>query len=684
MVSSGLAQTSQRAKSPPPPPLRSDFSPLVCPTRLGHAEPRTPMSDGLGRYPDMRSPVVPAMPDTTSGGNAGMAGVGRRAFAAAAWSVRAGVALAAGSGHNFEADQDVQSSSPPGDSPPMPVPKPYQSLPSPRSAGPLMTTTGPNARSHRGPSQKEPVILPSAPLAERARHERTRSREGAMSRADEYHSASRADSRSASRNDARAGSRAEDYRSASRAGPSRSGSRAEEVRAASRAQLERSGSSQSSKSQDLRPFFDKYQALIGSKSDQTHGSIYSPRAESDNQSVTSAGEPSALPWAQSEPDEDDPFQRIEYNHRRYPTDGSIDSTASSHYGPSPDAGSSQDEMVMTPSPSWEGLSSVDPPAKSYFESPKLTNDTSLPISLAEIGEEEEEDEGDRIVWGTLNPMSANHLPRSSSASTVTPANAFRSPSLPARELDPPRIPQSMTPPRIPQSMTPPRIPQSMTPHRSRTEPPLSSSPPSSRPKRTCQKCGEAVGGLRRYVERDGIVLCEADWKKMYLPACRRCKLPIEKSAVSSSDGQLRGKWHRACFTCTRCDSPFECDDFYVHKGRPWCQYHYAEEAGTLCAASSCRKPIEGACILAPSPAGDQRFHPGHLRCDHRGGVSGAQSCRENMAEYYDVAGERFCERHVGEAIRRVANGAAPHRAEKRRTKLIDMSTGLAAIQPITR
>lgn len=658
IVSSGLAQTTQRSKAPPP--LRSDFSPLVAPTRSG-AEPRPPMSDDLGRYPDMRSPVVPAMPDTTSGGNAGMAGVGRRAFAAAAWGVRAGVALAAGSNHNFEVSQSGPSSSPPGDSPPMPVPKPYQSSAPPRSAGPLMTATGPNARPLREPSHKGPVILPKVPLAERARQER----EGATSRTDDYRSASRADSRSTSRNEIRAGSRAEDYRSASRAGPSRSASRTEQVRAASRTPLERSGSSQSSKSQEHRPFFDKYQAFIGSKSDQTHDSRYSPQAESDNQSVISAGEPSALPWAQNEPDDDDPFQRIEYNHRRYPTNGSIDSNTSSHHGRLPDGPSSQEEMVMTPSQSWDGLSSVDPP-KSYFESPNVTNGTALPLSLAEIGEEDEEDEGDRIVWGALNPMNKRDLPRSSSTSTVTPTNACRSPSVPAPELDPPRIPQSLAP------------------QRSRTEPALSTSPPTSRPKRMCQKCAEAVGGQRRYVERDGIVLCEADWKKMYLPACRRCKLPIEKSAVSSSDGQLRGKWHRACFTCTRCDSPFADDDFYVHKGRPWCQYHYAEEAGTLCAAASCGKPIEGACILAPSPAGDQRFHPGHLRCDHRGGVSGAQSCRESMAEYYDVAGQRFCERHVGEAIRRVANGGAPHRAEKRRTQLIDMSTGLGAVQPITR
>jgi hypothetical protein len=38
-------------------------------------------------------------------------------------------------------------------------------------------------------------------------------------------------------------------------------------------------------------------------------------------------------------------------------------------------------------------------------------------------------------------------------------------------------------------------------------------------KRACQKCGVSLKG-RRYVKRDGIVLCEADWKEMFLPKVR--------------------------------------------------------------------------------------------------------------------------------------------------------------------
>jgi formylmethanofuran dehydrogenase subunit E len=114
----------------------------------------------------------------------------------------------------------------------------------------------------------------------------------------------------------------------------------------------------------------------------------------------------------------------------------------------------------------------------------------------------------------------------------------------------------------------------------------------------CQKCGDGLQG-RRFIERDGVRLCERDWKEMFLPKvrgpsgvifeplafseltpfaavyqCRRCSLPIETAAVSSSDGQLKGKWHRGCFTCAECDHPFESNIFYVHDDKPYCQLHY--------------------------------------------------------------------------------------------------------------
>lgn len=83
--------------------------------------------------------------------------------------------------------------------------------------------------------------------------------------------------------------------------------------------------------------------------------------------------------------------------------------------------------------------------------------------------------------------------------------------------------------------------------RTRTESGRSSKP------RECVKCGVTIeDGRWVRVESGKGVLCESCWKGMYLPKCRRCGLVIEKQAVSSSDGQLKGKYHRECFNCHTC------------------------------------------------------------------------------------------------------------------------------------
>jgi formylmethanofuran dehydrogenase subunit E len=38
--------------------------------------------------------------------------------------------------------------------------------------------------------------------------------------------------------------------------------------------------------------------------------------------------------------------------------------------------------------------------------------------------------------------------------------------------------------------------------------------------RTCQKCGQNLKG-KRFIDRDGIMLCESDWKEMFLPKVGR-------------------------------------------------------------------------------------------------------------------------------------------------------------------
>ncbi|KDR73623.1 hypothetical protein GALMADRAFT_212467 [Galerina marginata CBS 339.88] len=205
-----------------------------------------------------------------------------------------------------------------------------------------------------------------------------------------------------------------------------------------------------------------------------------------------------------------------------------------------------------------------------------------------------------------------------------------------------------------------------------------------RPK-TCLRCQKVIEDGRWVSVDGGGVLCERCWKGMYLPKCRRCNLPIERQAVSSSDGQLKGKYHKECFNCHICHKPFPDKSFYVYDGKPLCAYHYHEANDSLCAAARCGQPIEGPCAV--SHTGD-RYHPEHMTCEHEGA-----GCKTRLDEYWEVDGRMLCERHAvmvgagrggsgsedGDGSEYGYGGAGAGRsrkAMKRVTRFIDLTGGV--------
>ncbi|CED82516.1 Adaptor protein Enigma and related PDZ-LIM proteins [Phaffia rhodozyma] len=204
-------------------------------------------------------------------------------------------------------------------------------------------------------------------------------------------------------------------------------------------------------------------------------------------------------------------------------------------------------------------------------------------------------------------------------------------------------------------------------------------------RKACKNCGCAVGGDVKFVrmKEEGGVLCERDWKMMYLPKCRRCALPIESQAISSADGQLKGKYHRACFTCYGCDRPFDGQTFWVFDARPFCEWCYHRENGSLCALASCGKPIEGDCAVVEVKEGSStsqvKLHPSCLRCDHPDGPP----CMASMQEHYEIAHKRFCPTHMNaaweskkEADRKSGlNVSGEGKPRKRLTMMVSLPTG---------
>ncbi|KAF9061901.1 hypothetical protein BDP27DRAFT_1337379 [Rhodocollybia butyracea] len=176
----------------------------------------------------------------------------------------------------------------------------------------------------------------------------------------------------------------------------------------------------------------------------------------------------------------------------------------------------------------------------------------------------------------------------------------------------------------------------------------------------------SAGGEKE--KKDKGVLCEKCWKNMYLPKCRRCNLPIEKQAVSSSDGQLKGKYHKDCFNCFTCNQPFPDKIFYVYDGRPLCKYHYHETNDSLCAAATCGQPIEGPCAV--SHAGD-RYHPEHFTCEWMLCEKHARAGDRDRGLWVD--GEDEDERFGVEGSYGVGAGHGSGTAMKRMTRFVDLN-----------
>lgn len=493
-----------------------------------------------------------------SDGASGMAGVGRRAFAAAAWGVRAGVAMANGAAGRSSPVDQVHPPVPsphPSHSAHAPSPHPIYQQPQQQPAGrqtpsPPHATTAMPVPAPRSLPQSREHLPPSAPLANRPQPTRKPS-------ASSVNIPERSTSAMSQRSVTGPSITADVHRrkeSVSSNGSQRSGD------GESISQLLKARAAGEPAAEQKKPaFFEKYKQFVSDGRNSPSMGAKSGLITNSPENVAlrieeeDDEEESALPWATKEDKPAaPPVASGSRSHSRQPTLDSASSHSSSSSRSGMNGGGSsgaESEEIVTPSQSWEGSLVERVTAGMGSRKP---HDSDSRDHLEQIGEEDEEDEGDRVVFGFQPQHTAKPHTHSQTIKT-----RLTDPDLSVREASHAR---SRTVPDLPSSSSS-RTPRANTSKRTKQ----------------CQKCLEIVGGTKRFVERDGIVLCEKDWKKLYLPSCRRCHLPIEKSAVSSSDGQLKGKWHKACFSCTKCSKPFEGDSFYVLEGKPWCQYHYHEE-----------------------------------------------------------------------------------------------------------
>ena len=159
--------------------------------------------------------------------------------------------------------------------------------------------------------------------------------------------------------------------------------------------------------------------------------------------------------------------------------------------------------------------------------------------------------------------------------------------------------------------------------------------------------------------------------------CRGCSSIIlsTQRSVASADGRLTGRYHKRCFVCTTCKSPFATADFYVLEDHPYCEQHYHELNGTICAG--CAKGIEGQYIetagvsSSKGTGATKKYHTECLACS---------TCKIVMKDdYFELNGRVYCEKDAF----RIANaptsrsgfGSAPARPSPLVRELVASSVG---------
>lgn len=126
--------------------------------------------------------------------------------------------------------------------------------------------------------------------------------------------------------------------------------------------------------------------------------------------------------------------------------------------------------------------------------------------------------------------------------------------------------------------------------------------------------------------------------------CRVCHgavvaKPGDRSRRAVFAAELHGQWHRGCFTCSDCAQPLNREQpCYVHEDIPYCQQHYHEHNGSLCAI--CHTGVEGDCLENHK---QERFHTECLRC---------YICQETIQQEYSLINDTIaiCQHHDLEAL----------------------------------
>lgn len=169
----------------------------------------------------------------------------------------------------------------------------------------------------------------------------------------------------------------------------------------------------------------------------------------------------------------------------------------------------------------------------------------------------------------------------------------------------------------------------------------------------CDECQEPIGE-RLFVEKEGKAYCLDDFYKKFGFACARCSELItgeyiealgkrwhtncytccscNKSIAGPNVNAMGFPWHPDCFCCQTCQKTFDDGCFFEHENKPYCEKHFYEITGSLCA--KCLAPILDDQIVR---ALDRSYHAEHFCCSQCNKVIG------DNEHFIEHRGDPYCQ-----------------------------------------
>jgi paxillin len=121
----------------------------------------------------------------------------------------------------------------------------------------------------------------------------------------------------------------------------------------------------------------------------------------------------------------------------------------------------------------------------------------------------------------------------------------------------------------------------------------------------CGNCRNPLG-TANFFEQDGVPHCEKCYQELLCARCAHCEEPILDRCVTA----IGRKWHMHHFICTQCLAPFNNGTFFERDNRPYCDKCFSGAFAPRCAG--CNQPVTGECTNALG----QSWHPEHFVCQY--------------------------------------------------------------------